>query len=180
MRSQVFLKLVLAISLSIAATSSFAAINCKDVQYGSSRYGDSIQALARQAKLPDNDISRYHEVVISDFCDGDNNEDETENLIDSGYVERSEAEAIRKVLGYIRPKNYVSPARSKVGKDYERAYHYFIKTDMSLAFASNVAGHYSATPNTKCGQLAKQAIAGNKKALKTLQTEPKYCLKYYE
>lgn len=178
MKFRIFLKMSLGASLLMAVTSAFAGISCKDVQYGSDSYGESMEALARQAKLPDYYFNRYHEVVVSDICDGDNNEDETENLIDGGYIKRSESEAIRKVLGFSRSKSHVPLARSKVGKDYEFAYHKFIKMDLSLAFASNAAGHYSTSPNTKCGQLAKQALAGNKRAIVTLQSEPSYCLKY--
>lgn len=162
-------KVALGISLSMAVTFSHAALTCKDVAYGSDNYSDNMSTLAIEARLIDGSegyFNRNHEAVISALCEGDNNY--VEKMIDMGSVRRSELEGMKEVLGL--------DERSTAGRNYEYAYIKLInKVGLSTAGSSNVAYFYAYKPNSECGKIAKRALAGDRIAIKKLETEDSIC-----
>src|SRR5215475_11671503 len=80
----------------VIANSVSAQISCGDVQYGNQNYHEQMDELAKQAGLPDNYWSRYHESIVSDLCSG--NIKGVDKTIDSGFVKPEEAQGIAKVL----------------------------------------------------------------------------------
>lgn len=161
----------IAISFLLAATSSFALIDCGDVDYGTNEnYHSNMEILAKQARLPDDYYNRYHQDVVNYICDGD--EDSIESTIDYGYVKRSEVESIRENLGLDK--------RSAIGGSYEYSRIKFLDMNLSNAFSDNVANYYTLMPNSQCGQLAKSAIEGNPRSISRLQSYPEYCIWDYD
>ncbi|WP_230656892.1 hypothetical protein [Psychrobacter sp. I-STPA10] len=152
--------------------SSYAVLTCDDVKYdGNESYGDNMEILAKEARLPDNYFNRYHEDVVSNMCKGD--EASIEWMIDTGYVRRSEVEGIREALGL--------DERTETGRSYEYSRNRFYwDMNLSSAFSSNVADYYVHKPESQCGQLAKQALEGNPRAIAELQKQPDYCTWNYE
>ena len=160
-------KISIGLSFLIAATSSFALIDCSDVDYGTNEnYHSNMEILAKQARLPDDYYNRYHQDVVNYICEGD--EDIIENTIDYGYVKRSEVESIRENLGLNK--------RSKFGESYEYSRIKFLDMNLSNAFSDNVANYYTLMPNSQCGQLSKSAIEGNPRSIAKLQSYPEYCI----
>ena len=147
----------------------FAQMSCSDIKYGNSKYHDKMDELAKRSGLPDNYWSRYHEDVVSSLCSG--NIKEVDSLVDNGYVKSNEAQAIAKVLG----KTYKPKVRSEEGKSYGYSKQRFIEMGACSACADNIAQHYTKTPNSRCGKLAKQALEGNPDAVKALVEFPDYC-----
>jgi len=142
-----------------------AGIKCSDVKYGNETYHEKMDVLAKLARLPNDYYSRYHEDVVNDLCKG--NIKGVENLIDSGFVKRSEVEAIKEILG--------KDDRSDTGKSYGFSRERFSDMGLCSACADNVAQHYTKKPNSRCGKLAKQALEGNPQAVEELQSFPSYC-----
>ena len=143
-----------------------AALSCKDVKYGNDNYFDNMEKLAVEARLPDG-FNRYHETIISDLC-GKKDKEGIESFIETGYVARSEVQAIKEVLGldeeYLKGIRYQS-IKNKF--DYEMS--------LGSAASGNVTYYYIYEPDSKCGQLAKRALQGNTQAIKTLQNGVEYC-----
>lgn len=160
-------KVGVGIGLSMAVTFSHAALSCKDVKYGNQNYHENMEALAIEARLRDSYFSRYHEGVVSKLCNYNNDED-IEDLIDRGYVRRSEVEGIKEVLKLDK--------RSPAGRKFEYA-SYKLNFDIGLSNADtgNIADYYAYKPNSECGKLAKSALAGDKVAIKKIKTIPYYC-----
>lgn len=142
-----------------------ASVKCSDVTYGNTSYREKMEELAKLARLADGYYSRYHEGVVSDLCKGDTKG--VESLIDSGFVKRSEVEAIKEALGIDN--------RSDNGKSYGYSRQKFEDMGLCSACADNVAQHYTKKPNSECGRIAKQALEGNPNAIEKLQTFPVYC-----
>ncbi len=164
-------KSIIGISFLMAATSSFALIDCNDVDYGTNEnYHSNMEILAKQARLPNDYYNRYHQDVVNYICDGD--EDSIESAIDYDYVKRSEVESIRENLGLDK--------RSAIGESYEFSRIKFLNMKLSNAFSDNVANYYTLTPNSQCGQLAKSAIEGNPRSIAKLQSYPEYCIWNYD
>jgi len=159
-------KVILLVFLSVLLPfSANAGVKCSDVKYGNENYHEKMEELAKLARLPDNYYSRYHEDVVSSLCKG--NVKGIKGLIDRGYVKKSEVEAIKEVLGM--------DGRSDAGKSYGYSREKFSDMGLCSACADNVAQHYTKTPNSKCGKLAKQALEGNPSAIEELQSFPSYC-----
>ncbi len=148
------------------ANTANAMLDCSDVVYGNDNYFDNMQKLAEEARLPNNYFNRYHESVVSDLCKGDI--ESVQSWIDNGYVKRSEVEGIKEVLGL--------DERSSAGLSFQYSRDRFYN-DMNLALvhADNVAQFYTRKPDSQCGKLAKSALEGNPRAIKTLQSNPEYC-----
>ncbi len=164
-------KISIGVSFLMAATSSFALIDCSDVDYGTNEnYHSNMEILAKQARLPNDYYNRYHQDVVNYICDGD--EDSIENAIDYGYVKRSEVESIRENLGLDK--------RSKIGESYEYSRIKFSNMGLSNAFSDNITNYYVSMPSSQCGQLAKSAIEGNPRSIAKLQSYPEYCIWNYE
>lgn len=158
------------IGISLLANTANAMLNCSDVTYGSNNYFDNMEKLAVEARLPNNYFNRYHEAVVSDLCKGDKKS--VESWIDNGYVKRSEVEGIKEVLGLNK--------RSSTGSSYQYSRkRFYDDMNLSSVAADNVAQYYTKKPNSKCGKLAKSALEGNPRAIKTLQSDPKYCIWNY-
>ncbi len=149
--------------------SANAAVKCSDVKYGNENYHEKMEELAKLARLPDGYYNRYHEDVVSDLCKG--NAKGIRDSIDSGFVKRSEVEAIIESLGMDN--------RSDTGKSYGYSRQKFEDMGLCSACADNVAQHYTKKQNSKCGKLAKQALEGNPNAIEELQSFPSYCIWKY-
>ena len=163
--------------LSMAATFSNAALECKDVKYGNDHYHDNMAALAIEARLIDGSdgyFNRYHESVVSELC-GYSEDDGfgIEHMIDTGYVRRSEVEGIKEVL--------VLDNRSTAGRNFEYAYIKLSnETSLSGVGASNAAHLYAYEPHSQCAKLVKRVLAGDQSPLSELerldlQSESNYC-----
>ena len=159
----------LASVMAIASTGN-AALSCKNVTYGDPNYlDDYMERLVIEARLRDGYFSRYHESLVSDLCNSDNNEnnEDIEWLIETGYVLRSEIQSIKEVLGldkqYLRGLRYQS-IRSK-----------FDDMGIASAGASNATEAYINEPDSKCGKLAKSALQGNIQSIKTLRSGDGAC-----
>jgi hypothetical protein len=142
-----------------------AAVKCSDVKYGNENYHEKMEELAKLARLPDGYYNRYHEDVVSDLCKG--NAKGIKALIDSGFVKKSEVEAIKEVLGIDN--------RSDIGKSYGYSKEKFLDMGLCSACADNIAQYYTKKPSSKCGKLAKQALEGNPNSIEELQSFPSYC-----
>lgn len=146
-----------------------AQLSCSDLKYGGPNYHEKMDELAERAGLPDNDWTRYHESVVSDFCRGDIAG--VDKLIDNGSVPLREVEGIAKALG----KAYRPRLRSDAGRRYGESKKRFLEMGACSACADNIAQHYARTPNSSCGRLAKQALEGNADAIKKVVDFPEYC-----
>jgi hypothetical protein len=160
---------VLILFTALISSSVFAGIRCSDVKYGNDNYSEKMEELAKIAKFPGNNFSRYHEDAVSALCKGDV---ETVNgLIDDGYVDAKDIKAISKILG----KAYKTKKRSEVGESYGYSKDKFVNMGLCSACADNVAQHYTKKPSSPCGKLAKQALEGNPDAIGALREFPDYC-----
>lgn len=171
MRQKLFFTgiLVAVIASLIMTGSAFAQISCTDVQYGNPNYGDKMDELARQAKLPDDYWNRYHESAVSSLCRGDIAG--VDDLVNQGSVKAKEVQSIAKVLG----KTYKPKQRSETGKRFGYAKEKFLQMGACSACADNISNYYVNQPNSPCGKLAKKALEGNSDAVKKLVAFPDYC-----
>lgn len=170
-------KVALGMSLSMAVTFSHAALSCKDVTYGNDNYHDNMAAIAIEARLIDGSdgyFNRYHESVVSEICgySSDDSDFDIEEMIDTGYVRRSEVEGIKEVL--------MLDKRSSAGRKSEYARNKLAAMGVSNVGASHIATFYAEKPNSECGKLAKSAFSGDRLAIKKIKTEPSYCTWNYE
>ena len=160
--------------LSMAATFSNAALECKDVDRSNYDAPENMETLAKEARLIGGYFNRYHEAVVSELC-GYSEDDGfgIEHMIDTGYVRRSEVEGIKEVLGLDN--------RSTAGRNFEYAYIKLSdETSLSGVGASNAAHLYAYEPHSKCAKLVKRVLAGDQSAVSELerldlQSESNYC-----
>lgn len=163
-------KIGVGIVFSMAVTFSNAALECKDVKYGNDDYHENMAALAIEARLIDGSdgyFNRYHEEVVRELCGYSDIDSYIEEMIDTGYVRRSEVEGIKEVLAIDN--------RSRIGTSYEYSRAKFSALGLSSAASANVAEFYTKNPESQCGQLAKYALEGNPRAISELQNQPTYC-----
>ena len=153
----------------VVANSAPTQISCSDVKYGNQNYHEQMDELAKQAGLPDNYWSRYHESIVSDLCSG--NTRDIDKIIDSGFVKPEEVQGIAKVLG----KTYIPKQRSEAEKIYGYSREKFLEMGVCGACADNIAQYYTKNPDSPCGKLAKQALEGNHSAISELVAFPDYC-----
>jgi len=149
---------------------AFADIRCADLKYGSVKYHENMEALAKQAHLKDNYYSRYHEDAVKFLCAGETQE--IRNLVDEGSVKSSEIEAIKNVLG--------KDDRSEQGQSYGYSKQKFLEIGLCSSCADNVAQYYTKSPASRCGKLAKQVLEGNPGSTEELKKFPSYCIWKYE
>ena len=164
---KMLIKLSVVASVMAVASTGNAALSCKDVTYGNDNYFDNMEKLVIEARLPDGYFHRHHESVVSYLC---NNKD-TKNIewmVKTGYVPRSEVQAIKEVLGL--DKQYLQGVR------YQKAKEKF-SDELGLGHVGGqvVAEYYVFKPESKCGKLAKSALQGNIQSIKILQSFPSYC-----
>lgn len=159
-----------AVQGALSSSSAVATIQCSDIKYGNDKYAEKMNELAKNAKLPDNYYSKYHEGVVSGLCGGDiKSVDET---IDYGYVKANEVIAISQILG----KPYKVKKRSKKGKLYaDTRNELAVKMSLCSACEDNVTQHLINMPSSKCSRLAKQALGGDLEAKRQLEEFPDYC-----
>ena len=169
-------RLAILACLLVFSSQLHAAVRCADVKWGSPHYAEKMEELAQRAHLPDNYFNRYHEDVVVNLCTEKNAlKDLTDSkkiiglktLIDDGYVEASEVESIKNVLGLSN--------RSEGGQSFGYSKQRFIKIGLCNACADNVARYYTKKPESKCGVLARKALEGNPSAIEDLLASPKYC-----
>lgn len=142
------------ILITILLTSSvLAGTHCKDLEYGTDKYHENMDELAKKAKLEDNYCHRYHEAFISDLCRG--NKDAANEWVDYGHVKASDAVAISKLIG----KPYKVKKRTATGLRFERAYSKLCGM-LCTASAGNLAMYYAMKPFSKCGKLVERALRG--------------------
>ena len=146
---------------------AFAQISCNDIKYGNKNYHSNMDRLADIAGLQGWD--KYHEGVVSSFCKDDFKGVDID--VDNGYVELKDALGIAKALG----KKYIPKRRSEIGKSYGYSKQRFQEIGSCSVCSDNIAQHYTKTPNSRCGKLAKQALEGNPEAVKILLGFPDYC-----
>ena len=165
-------KIGVGIGLSMVVTFSHAALTCKDVKYGNDNYHDNMAVLAIEARLIDGSegyFNRYHEEVVRELCGYSDVDSYIEEMIDTGYVRRSEVEGIKEVLRLDK--------RSPAGRSCEYALNKLGDMDVSSAAASNIASFYAYKPNSECGKIAKRALAGDRIAIRKLEKEDSLCTK---
>jgi hypothetical protein len=155
--------------LLIFSDSSFAGLQCSDLTSESPNYQSNMDLMANKARLPDDYWSRYHEEFVSSLCGG--NYKQANWLVDYGFVEPREAKSIANVLGI----NYSPKSRSEQGKLYDSSRRQFENMGLCTSCADNVAQHYTRTPNSPCGKLAKRALNGDADAISNLKQFPMYC-----
>ena len=173
----VLTKIGVGLGLSMVVTLSHAALECKDIERSNYDAPENMQTLAVEARLIDGYASRHHETIVWKLCgyheEDENTEKYVEKMIDEGYVRRSEVEGIKEVLGIDK--------RSPAGRNYEYSYIKLINDiELSSAGASHAASFYAYKPNSECGKLAKRALAGDRIAIKKLETEDSICTSGYE
>jgi hypothetical protein len=159
---------VMIFSLTLAGP-AFAGMSCADLHTRNPRYQDNMDAMARQAGLPDGYWSKYHASVVGALCSG--NTREVDSLVDNGYVKPQEAQNIARVMGMA----YTPKKRSDTGKSYGYSKNKFIEMGACNACADNIAQYYTKKPDSRCGKLAKQALEGNPDAIRLLVSFPDYC-----
>lgn len=155
--------------LTVASTPAFAGLTCADLKYGSEKYQENMEQLAKEARLVDGYYNRYHEDVVRYICSG--KAKEVAKLIDAGYVRASEVEGIKEAIG--------KTGRSEAGQSYGHSRQKFSEMGLCSACADNVAQYYTKKPASPCGTLAKRALEGNPQAIKELQAFPSYCQWHY-
>jgi hypothetical protein len=163
-----------AVSLVLPAA-AFSDVTCKSLVYGSAKYLQNMDELARQAKLPDAAWDRNHEMAVSYLCSGQL--EDVDQLVQSRVVPAGEAERIGAALG----KVYRSKQSGEIDKDYAAVKAEFIQMGLCNACADNVAQHYLKKPGSDCARLAKRALAGDSRAIDELATAfPDFCQWEYE
>ena len=156
------IKLSAAASITAFASTGNAALSCKNVTYGDPNYLDDYrERLGIEARLRDGYLNRYHESLVSDLCNNENNED-IEWLIETGRVPRSEVQSIKEVLGL--DKQYLRGLR------YQGIISKFNDMGIASAGASNATYAYVYEPMSKCGKLAKSALQGNIQSINILKS----------
>lgn len=166
--AKILIKLSAIVSLMTVASTGNAALSCKNVTYGNNEYFDDyMEKIAIEARLTDGYFHRYHESVVSDLCNNKDSKD-IEWMIETGYVPRSEVQAIKEVLGL--DKQYLQGVR------YQKAKQRFSdELDLGHIGGQIIADYYIFKPDSKCGKLAKSALEGNNQSIKILQSFPSYC-----
>ena len=149
--------------------SDSAQMSCEDFKDSNPDYNEKMDELAKLANLPDNYWSRYHKDVVRDLCSG--NIKGVDEVVDSGVVKLKEVQSIARVLG----KSYKPKPRTETGKKYEYARNRFEEMLECGACADQIARYYAKKPVSRCGILAKQALAGDRAAIKKLKEFPNYC-----
>jgi hypothetical protein len=149
--------------------STFAAVGCQDLVYGSATYGEKMGELAVQAKLPNSAWSRYHESIVAGLCGA--KPKDVDDLVDGGSVPAGEAERIAAVLG----KTYRRKQPSDIRKKYASSKTEFIEMGACSACADHMAQYYSKKPSSRCAKLAKRALDGDSLAIEELVGYPTYC-----
>ena len=156
------IKLSAAASITAFASTGNAALSCKNVTYGDPNYLDDYrERLGIEARLRDGYLNRYHESLVSDLCNNENNED-IEWLIETGRVARSEVQSIKEVLGL--DKQYLR------GLWYQSIRSEFDDMGIASVGASNATQAYVYEPESKCGKLAKSALQGNIQSINILKS----------
>ena len=132
-------------------------------------------ALAKKAHLPDGDYSRYHEDVVRDLCSGDLAD--VTGMVDRGDATAAAVDGIRRALSEpsAAPAPPTSEVRSAAGRRYGDSKRRFIEMGLCEACADNLAQRYVERPSSRCGRLAKHALAGDSEAVKGLAEFPTYC-----
>jgi hypothetical protein len=163
-----------AVSLVMSAA-AFADVSCKSLAYGSAKYFQNMDELARQAKLPDAAWDRNHETVVSYLCSGQ--QEDVDQLVESRVLPAGEAERIGAVLG----KVYRSKQGGGTTKDYASVKAELIQMGLCNACADDTAQHYLKKPGSQCARLAKRALEGDSRAIDELATaSPDFCQWKYE
>lgn len=164
---KILIKLSAVASLIAVTNIGNAALSCKNVTYGDPNYLDDYrERVGIEARLREGYVNRYHDSLISDLCNNENNED-IEWLIESGNVLRSEIQSIKEVLGL--DKQYLRGLR------YQSIKSKFADMGIASAGASNATESYINEPDSKCGKLAKNALQGNIQSIKTLRSGDGAC-----
>jgi hypothetical protein len=136
-----------------------AAVSCNDLGNWNGNGDDPREKLAKEAKLPSDYYSRYHEDVWYILCKTPNDIKQIDELVDNGYVTALEAESIAKVLG----KKYTAKPLSEEGKLYNRVYTSLTSIGICNACSSNFAAAYLANKkDSYFRQLVDGAIGGDK------------------
>jgi hypothetical protein len=151
-------------------------IKCIDVVHGNENYQSNMERLAKLAKLHNGYFNRYHEDVVSCLCKG--TIDEINELIDYGYLEKSEVLAIKDVLE-IKEVHGLLEKRSELGKRYGDFRKKLLDMGLCSACQDNVAQYLIKQPDSTCGKLAKKALAGDSGAIDELVSGPAYCVWTY-
>ncbi len=146
----------LVIGAVLVSTTAFAEMKCTEVTYGTDSYSEKLEELSKKAKLSSEGLDRNQEEVVSILCKKRKLK-EIDDLISSGFVKPTDAEAIAKTLG----KTY----KAKTHSEFAYTKQWFVYLGLPVEYADSVAWHYTNRPNDPCGKLAKQALNGNQKAI---------------
>jgi len=162
--------IIIAFIAASLASNAHSTISCNDVAYGSENYQENMRKLALMAGIKGGNFNRYHEDLKSAICASRINEIRTS--IDRGFITSAEADIFTAQL--VR-----SQSRSETGKSYGYSKQRFSEMGLCSACADNVAQHYTRTPNSRCGKLAKASLEGNPAAIAELERFPSYCQWHY-
>ena len=173
-RTSISIFFIAAILNLTSACSASAQMSCSALKYGTPRYHENMDKLAKRAGLPDNTWTRYDEDVVTALCSGNNKS--VNRLIDDGSVKPAEAQAIAKVLG----KTFQPHQQSQAGKGYAQAKAKFLEMGACSACADNIAQYYTKRPASTCGKLAAAALAGDANSIREVTSFPDYCTWKYE
>jgi hypothetical protein len=145
------------------------SMSCENVSHENKDYFENMEKLSKESNLPDNYFNKYHEDVVVSICNG--NEKALIKSITDGYVPQEEVKRISITLGRsykILEENIPKNLYSAHMKSLE-------KFNLCSACQSNISAHLSEQPNSKCSDLAKKAIQGDKNSISKLEEYPDYC-----
>lgn len=156
------------ISIACLINTANAALKCSDVDTDNPNYIINMERLANEARLTGNYFTRYHEDIVRDLCITKDNDD-IEYWIDKGYVNKSEVQGMREILGL--DKQHLKGIKYQTIK---------AKLDYDLGLGSIgstiVTDYYIDKPESKCAKLTESALQGDPKSIPLLKSFPDYCV----
>lgn len=163
--------LVVLLAMPFVGGASNLKVSCEDITPAyQDGYHDKLDLIIWVATNGQRGFTRYDEDMIQELCQtGD--QDYMEHLIDYGYIKRSEAMAVKEILGLEK--------RSNAGLRWEKANNFLLDIGLCTSCASNYAYHYSVLSDSQCSRTIDKAMSGDIDALKELMTEPEYCVLGY-
>lgn len=109
------------------------------------------------------EANRYTEAAVFYLCE--NNIEQLLQLIDHGYVSRSDAYILADYLGV----RFKSQPRSVEGRLYELVYLNLLDAGLCTACAANAASEYVESPDSYVGQLVTRVLEGDSYAIELLR-----------
>lgn len=108
------------------------------------------------------EANRNTELAVTYFCE--NQLKGVQQLIDAGYITRSDAYILADYLGV----RFEGKTRSMEGRLYGLVYRELLDIGLCTACASNAASQYVDSPNSYVGRLVERSLEGDKIAIELL------------